>query len=530
VPEYQALQFHQFGSNTDRDLLHLFSAPAREITQWAGVPRKGWRIRMLYQRWITENRELELRDFWDAAGQPKPSEDYIVGPTAVTVALVGAPTITNGRITIQHSIPVDFSKPPLDNLKQLADLILPGIRARLNNLKKVIVDEFSQHLTDPFPDIEHDYVLEFALQLVQMSADPIWFRDHHHVSDLEVDELIKALEAISRPALVIDGQHRVVGAALSAVPVVLPVVAIPNCSWMDQIYQFIVINEKAQRVEGSLLTDIFGSSLTREEQDRLRDRLTRAKVDVEVRIAAVIAGRDPASPFNTMVRLRLQGPPPAGANPYITDLTIRLLIEGGGRDARGWRSDDEFYDEYVKPTFPVRADWENWTSGAWRQYWFTFWRTVATYFDEQAQLLLKDTSIKLWNPTEQTNLTKGVALRLFQRLFMEQAIARMDLRQTKAILDETLGTEKADEILGHKQKELAIPATPELFAHQLRSWFLENGVPVRFFTTPWKRSLDDDEGRAALWYEMSKAYELCSKGERYRVGNRDVFEIRDEEK
>src|SRR5438552_1357292 len=136
-----------------------------------------------------------------------------------------------------------------------------------------------------------------------MSTDPTWFRDHYHVSDSEVDELLKALEAISRPALVIDGQHRVVGAALSKVPVVLPVVAIPNCSWMDQIYQFIVINEKAQRVEASLLTDIFGSSLTREEQDRLRDRLARARVDVEVRIAAVIAGRDPQSPFNNMVRL-----------------------------------------------------------------------------------------------------------------------------------------------------------------------------------------------------------------------------------
>jgi hypothetical protein len=123
-----------------------------------------------------------------------------------------------------------------------------------------------------------------------------------------------------------------------------------------------------------------------------------------------------------------------------------------------------------------------------------------------------------------------VALRLFQRLFMEQAIARTDLRQTKQILDETLGPGKADEILRHKQKELAIPETVEDFARHVRSWFLENGVPVRFFTTPWKKSLDDEDGRTALWYELNKAYELCSKGERYRVGNRDVFDIRDEEK
>ena len=43
--------------------------------------------------------------------------------------------------------------------------------------------------------------------------------------------------------LVVDGQHRLYGAAHATNDIQLPVVAIPNSPWMEQIYQFVVINK-----------------------------------------------------------------------------------------------------------------------------------------------------------------------------------------------------------------------------------------------------------------------------------------------
>ena len=83
-----------------------------------------------------------------------------------------------------------------------------------------------------------------------------------------------------------------------------------------------MINEKAKPIEASLLTDIFGSSLTRQEQRSLRAKLERSKVDVEQRIAAVIASREEDSPFYGMVRFQLQGQAPLGTTPYVPESAI----------------------------------------------------------------------------------------------------------------------------------------------------------------------------------------------------------------
>jgi len=71
-----------------------------------------------------------------------------------------------------------------------------------------------------------------------------------------------------------------------------------------------------------------------------------------------------------MVRVRLEGTPPPGTDPYISDATIRRLIDGGSRNARGWRTDDDFYTEFLQHTFPERETRDNWTDGTWRKYWF----------------------------------------------------------------------------------------------------------------------------------------------------------------
>jgi hypothetical protein len=530
MPKFPAIPFKQYESSTPDDELIVFVAPAKTIAAWAGIPRKGWHVRMLFQRWITPGREVEVKEFWKRASTPEngAGKKYILGPTALTVAIHGEPVFDHGEIVLDYTSPLDLSKPANENLATIAGITLDSIRPRLSTEQLSDLDTF---LTDPLrevPDTDNDYVLQSAMQLGQMRLQSGWFVEKYSISDEQLREMIVALEAIARPAVVVDGQHRLYGAANCDNPIWIPVVAIPRCPWSEQIYQFVVINEKAKPIEASLLTDIFGSSLTREEQRSLREKLSRSRVDVEPRIAAVIASRQTQSPFSGMIRFALQGPPPGGETPYLPESAIRLLIEGG-RGARGWRRDDEFYDTYVKPTFPERGEWESWTDGRWQDYWFVFWRTVADFYNDQAQKFKNDPTFLLWDPHAQTNLTKSVTLRLFQSLFMNYAIERVEaVESTREVLEDALGPEKAAEAVEKQIKERAIPPDVTQFEETLRNSFFSKGIPVRFFIKQWKASLDDAQGQTSLRDEMEKAFRAIQEGRRYHTRNTEVFAVGDE--
>lgn len=326
-------------------------------------------------------------------------------------------------------------------------------------------------------------------------------------------------------ALVVDGQHRLLGAARVSHDIWLPVVLIPNAQWVDQIYQFVTINETAKKVDTSLLTDIFGNSLTPEEQDVTRKRFAHTKIDVEARIAAVIAGQHPDSPFRGLVSVALGDSVPPGVSPgFLTEATIRSLIEGGRGGTPGWRTDNEFYETYVKPTIPDVDDWQSWSTGQWRPYWFAFWRAVRDFYNQEAA-----TQGPLWTaggPDSQTNLTKAVTLRLMQELFMRKAVERAESAHSLGdILRSRFSEDEAEQILAEEMAKLALPPDPAAFEAQVREWFLSKGVPVRVFLRPWVGSLDDAQGIQDLREELTSAYNLSNRGERYHARNAKVFAV-----
>ena len=199
-------------------------------------------------------------------------------------------------------------------------------------------------LNDQLPDCKHNYVLEFGMQLAQMINDSAGFIDRNGIDDGELSDLLASMEALCRPALVVDGQHRLVGAASLDSDIIIPVVALTESTWMQQVYQFVVINEKAAKVDSELLNDIFASSLTPIEQTEMRKNFSQVRVDIEQRIAGVLAGREFDSPFYRMVTLNLPKPPASESNAYVSQKIIQSLIDGG-RGAWGWRSNYEFYEE-----------------------------------------------------------------------------------------------------------------------------------------------------------------------------------------
>ena len=349
------------------------------------------------------------------------------------------------------------------------------------------------------------------------------FISENSIGQEELTELIQSMEAISRPALIVDGQHRTWGASKLSesedLDIRLTVVALTNCTWIDSIYQFIIINEKAEKVDTELLNDIFASSLTPTEQGIMRDDFGRVKVDIEARIAGVLAGRDQESPFFQMVKLNLPNPPESEKDAYISQTIIQNLIEGG-RGSKSWRTDPDFFERFIKPTFNNINEWQDWKDGNWKRYWNVIWETVSSYYTEQAKQV-KGRQYEIWSKRELSNLTKGVGLKMLQRYFITWVLNEWVIDIEKEYesarryeSDEEKIKEKVDEVIAEK----AISNDLDEFTNFVKTEFLEN-IPVNFFTQTWKTSLDDGDGHDAILYELDRSF----GNDRWRASAASVF-------
>lgn len=520
---FPAIEFHQYGNGAD-DRLLIFAAPAKVLVSWAGVPRKGWRLRALYQRWMTPGREQEVKRFWtDAVNYERDGHRYLLGPTALTLATTSDVALEDGQIVLDYENPLLGLSDDYERLALVAERTLALMRQRLTTTELEALSDLplsSEHI-----EYESNRVLESAIQIAQMASDPQEFVAVHDIDDDQLRDLIAALEAVSRPALVVDGQHRLLGAALAEEKICLPVVLIPRATWVDQVYQFVLINEAARKVDTSLLTDIFGNSLTPTEQEDVRHRLNASKIDVEARISAVVADQDPSSPFQGLVRVNLgPNPPSTITKGFLTESTIRQLINGG-RGTDGFRRSDDFYQYVVEPMFPNRELWDSWSEGAWQQYWYAFWRAVRDYYNAEAEAAGAE---PLWS-SSQSNLTRAVTLRLFQQLFIEKAVERAKATEVlRPVLENRFGVEEAQTILAEERQKVALPESPEQFESDVREWFLAKGIPVRVFTRPWVKSLDDAAGMEEVSGELTRAWETVNRGDRYVARNKMVFAVGDE--
>src|SRR5207244_2583985 len=128
---FPAIEFHQYGDGKD-DRLVMFAAPADVLVAWAGIPRKGWRLRALYQRWLTPGREQEVKQFWrDAAAYKRNGHRYLLGPTALTLAATTDIQLVDGQIVLIYDSPLLDIEGNTKRLAYVAAQALENIRSRL---------------------------------------------------------------------------------------------------------------------------------------------------------------------------------------------------------------------------------------------------------------------------------------------------------------------------------------------------------------------------------------------------------------
>jgi hypothetical protein len=75
------------------------------------------------------------------------------------------------------------------------------------------------------------------------------------------------------------------------------VCAIPESSWAESVYQFVVINQKAKPIKPAFLSSIIATSLTSDEIATVYGRLRSSKIDVDRAEVMDRVNTDPRSPF-----------------------------------------------------------------------------------------------------------------------------------------------------------------------------------------------------------------------------------------
>jgi hypothetical protein len=423
--EYVAHRF-QPRAGTTQSLL-LFVAPATDIRSWAGVPRKAFDYQHGFQRTLNPGRVSEVVQYFRE--DPKN-----LSPTSIVVGFTGAVTIDvipgeafGGieNVRVRLTVP-DFAQ---TNLDELADQALAELRRRLpepivteieNNAEEAFAEAIKlqdEEAVDEAFGIESENAVETEIEpqaaersyLADFYAQLLGYR-RKLLQWPEEGQLREILYSILKPAIIVDGQHRVFGGAAADEKMLFAICAIPQSSWAESVYQFVVINQKAKPIKPAFLSSIIATSLSADEIASVYNRLRSSKIDVDRAEVMDRINTDSDSPFSGMIDFEVEGS------------TGFLQFPGMARLARDFQN--------LPRSHSILLPDGTWNSvdGDWIDHFFAFWTGIRTYFEEADARLWRKPSAD--NPN---NLLKIVTLQELQGLMFDNwADSRMIRLKTTA--------------------------------------------------------------------------------------------------
>ncbi len=270
----------------------LFIAPAEEIGEWAGVPRKSSAFMKGFQRAIDEKHVEEIVGFFQ--------ESENISPTAIVVAFKPQKLRIEPLEMDEKTRPREANWQPVlisikwEELKDtrvdvLAEGVVEILKKELPNSDYYEKDEDEIDEDEENGD-EEDDLEEISNQASEFSVGHSHLRKF--IKNLESREwlensskedepkLREMLIDLLKPGTIVDGQHRTRGAAFLERQIPFPVVGLVDASWKEEVFQFVVINQRAKPIESAFLSAIISSSLSEKDIEELKSRLEQAGVDL----------------------------------------------------------------------------------------------------------------------------------------------------------------------------------------------------------------------------------------------------------
>lgn len=487
---YPALAYRQTDA-PNAPWLILFVASAEELLTWAGIPRRT-DSDVGFQRVDDPDRIQRTKEFFNLRPNQSPTA-LIVGihppVNERTIEVIFRGTAPGAGEQTPHQCELVVKEDP--RTSSLSDIVT-RLRAQFTERLKVspsIEDELEgeededEDTSESEESAEEDKSFEVPHsilgRLVEQLDDKAW-----------VSANAEHLQELAKPATIIDGQHRVKGAAACERNIPFAVCALLDCSWAEQVFQFTVVNYSAKGIPDQFITANAAMSLTEGELADLQVRLDQANVKVTEYDLMKVVQFDDRSPFYSLVNLT-------------EDKTDRNRIgyKTMVRVAKEWYSPNPavFRQTILPALFPTertrRARISRWRE-IWGDFFIDFWQTVRDHY--QSHRTAPDDNgetFSLWT-VGKSNLLIAIVIFEFQRCFF-QDLANQD--------EDYFEVPKGEDPITYLRGRL----------RQRAQKFL-GFYPVDFLAEKWlTKSLNTSAGRKALNGALIKL--LSSKG-KYQYG------------
>lgn len=477
--EYDAIQIIQ--SKTSKPLI-LFGAKAVEIEKWAGIPQKktfdpGSAETSGFQRTENSKRLRQISSFYQN------SENVIQNNLICSlknieegsVKFIPLDTTTPSIGKIKISFP-DLYK---SSWLKLFELLRKSLESRAGAL---VIDKSSSKYLElksliGREDDTEDEDLDIESSDDEPENDSISFEETH-LSDFLEDVAIrhellkelgdndpdtekflgfdkKSLLSFLLPVTLVDGQHRLKGATLAAKELAnqdqeeaislfktgqepnviqeklelkhsreLPVSLLLENDPKEQVFQFVVINQKATPIGKSLLGTIISTSLTATEMDAVSERLQSSGIVMDDARAITWAARNPTSPFFSLVERGTQSEKKDLLQWNVMGSLIQIFRElRGGKlfhtnndYAKLWKDKFLVQSDLVSSSNPSEAfdEWRK-LDGPWRKVFVVFWNSVKNKLSQDEN----PARFNYWGNTRKSNIFNKISLTILAADFFK---------------------------------------------------------------------------------------------------------------
>jgi hypothetical protein len=461
-----------------------FIAAAEDIKRWAGVPSKSATFMKGFQRALIESHQNEISQYFEI-------DESNTSPTSIVVAFKPDAIKLTPLPDVASMLPKDCSAEPVLieitipdqaalKIKELASEAVAMLKRNFKDLAKSEEDdevvqengtgnEDENNGSGDSEDTEED-ITPLSLGTSHLKTFLSNLEDEDWVEQMADEDEVKFktfLADMLKPATIVDGQHRVSGAAFLEKRIPFSVVGLVDAEWKEEVFQFVVINQRAEAIKPEFLSAIISSSLSKADIETLQGRLEQAGVDLLNTRLMDLLQEDSKSPFKGMIDFKIKGD--TGKMKYSGMLTLAKRF----RRLTTHEPDKVKFGPFFKQTFlnvmpgaNLREKRASWNEGEWFGFFEAFWSQV------KAHLVTKDYA-DLWEPG--SNLLKIVTLQELQNLFLAWCFTQRTMYASRAE-----------------------------FLSGVKTWIKH--INGRFFTTKWElTSLQSDTGRGYLRKALENA-------------------------
>ena len=562
---YTGLKIRQ--SESQKELV-LFAAPASDIQVWSGVPQKksfGEGAETTgFQREANEKRIDNLRSFF------LDSENIVQNPLLCATRTIGDAHVsfdmtegTVGEVII--TLPDYESMSLLECLKLVRTGIegrlieVPTANSRLEKLRELAHEAGHSELETAEPEDDDEGVGDVNDGEQDAPAIESALFEESHLLDFweDVDARVRLIEELGpsfsgneflgftkdailsylKPAVLVDGQHRLRGAVeaansqmeqdpwkgkieskidagedpsmvrakfLEEVSRILPISMLLSDDPEEQIFQFVIVNQKATPIGKALLGTIVSTTLSDSEMSKVSERLINAGIEVEESKSITFMSRFDGSPFCGLVERGLVGDEKDLLKWNVLGGLINLFRHLKGGILYGQNNDyaDKWKRKYLDSSGVVAqysergfsTPMENWSSdaGPWREVFMRFYALVREKFGDTSD----NEKSNHWGRPRNSNLFNKISLTILAADFFQY------LTDVKSKID---SVDNIDNLFDEWLEDVN-------FGYFDKDWDLA-GVK--------KDSAGIRKQWAQVWYEYRKSPEKLPRKNVYRVSKKD---------